>query len=82
MYVKLIKKYRVGCKSYSSKLEFVLSSVSVIWFHIKFMTEETSCTQRMIFLITTIHISSNIRTTEFVASTQSIHLDIVIVLQF
>lgn len=33
MYVELIKKYRVECKSYSSKLEFALSSVSVIRFH-------------------------------------------------
>lgn len=39
VYLKLIKKYRAECKSYSSELEFALSSVSVIRFHIKFMTD-------------------------------------------
>lgn len=39
MYESLLKN-RIKCKSYSSRFEFALSSVSVIRFHIKFMMED------------------------------------------
>lgn len=58
---KLIKNYRVECKSYSSRSEFAPSSVSLIRFHIKFMADETRT--RAQSAVTVIHISPNIRTT-------------------